>query len=51
MFHNILKEKTPFWNVKTKRPNSRKTGIFSKGLVHGLGQNLAMLTSFNLILI
>ena len=48
MFHNILKRKNAFLECKDKKTKQSKKWDFSKGVSHGLGQNLAMLTSFNL---
>ena len=36
IFYEIQNEKTPFYAIKTKRSVSRKIGIFSKGLTHGV---------------
>ena len=38
----------PFKTIKTGNSKSRKIEIFSKGLVHGLGQKLVIFPSFYL---
>ena len=44
IFYN---EKRPFQAIKTRRSNSRKIAIFSKGLTYGLGPKMAIFpTSF-----
>ena len=39
-------EKTHFQTIKTRNSTSGKTAIFPKGLFHGFGQKLTILTSF-----
>ena len=39
-------EKTPFQVIKKRRPKSRKTDIFQKGLTHGFGPKMAIFPSF-----
>ena len=43
IFYN---EKTPFQAIKTRRPQSRKIDIFSKGLTHGFGPKMAIFPTF-----
>ena len=40
------KEKKPFYTIKTNSSKRLKIVIFPKGLVHGLGQILAIFPSF-----
>ena len=42
----MLKEKPPLQTVKTRTLKSQKTSIFSRGIIHGLGQKLASFPSF-----
>ena len=39
-------KKTPFQAIKTRSSKSRKIYFFSKGLTHGFGPKLAILTTF-----
>ena len=40
-------KKTPFQALKTKSPKSRKIDIFPKGLTHGFGKKMAILSTFS----
>ena len=39
-------EETPFQAIKTRSTKDRKIDIFPKGLTHGLGRKMAMLSTF-----
>ena len=45
-FTIFLNEKTPFQAIKTTSSKSRKIDIFSKGLTHGFGPNMAIFPIF-----
>ena len=45
-FTIFQKEKTPFQAIKTKISNSRKIDIFSKGLTHAFGPQMAIFPTF-----
>ena len=41
-FRIFLKDKTPFYAIKTGNSKSRKIDIFPKGLTHGFGPKMAI---------
>ena len=45
-FTIFLKEKTPFYPIKTGSLKSRKIDIFPKGLTHGFGPKMAIVRTF-----
>ena len=45
VFYDILERKNAFLSYKNKKLKSRKIDIFSKGLTHGFGPKIAILTT------
>ena len=46
VFYDILKEKTPFQAIKTRRLQSRQIDIFPNGLTHGFRPKMAIFPTF-----
>ena len=46
VFYDILQRKNAFQAIKTTRSKSRKIDIFSKGLTHGFGPEMAIFATF-----
>ena len=47
IFDDILERKQAFLVYKNKKIKKRKSGIFSKGLVHGFGQKIENFSAFS----
>ena len=45
-FYDILQRKNVFLSYKNKKFKSRKTDIFPKGLTHGFGPKVAIISTF-----
>ena len=46
VFNDILESKNAFLSYKKRSSNSRKIGIFSKGLTHGFGPKMTIFPTF-----
>ena len=46
VFYDILERKNAFLGYKNKKSKSRKIDIFPKGLTHGFGPKMAILSNF-----
>ena len=47
VFHDILEQKNAFLRCKIKKSEKPRNCIFQKGLTHGFGRKMAILSTFS----